>query len=76
MIGVSEQDTIGGRVERFVLDAALPPIQNTRIERIQFVVPSRFDQDGFEFKHLVDESAAVQASLITRAVDGTGMPPL
>lgn len=76
VVGVSEQDAIGGRVERFVLDAELPPIPHTRIERIQFVVPSRFDQDGFEFKHLVDESAAVQASLITRSVDGTGMPPI
>lgn len=73
VIGVSEQDAIGGRVERFVLDTALPSIPHTKIERIQFVVPSRFDQDGFEFTHLVDESAAVKTSVITRSVDGTGM---
>lgn len=76
VVGVSEQDAIGGRVERFVLDAPLPFIPHTKIERIQFVVPSRFDQDGFEFTHLVDESAAVRASLVTRSVDGTGMPPI
>lgn len=76
VVGVSEQVTFGGKtVDRFVLDAELPPIPMSAIERIEFLVPSRFDQDGFEFKHMVDESAAVQLGVVLRSVDGDGMPP-
>ena len=73
IIGVTRETPSGKPVERFTLDVALPAIALYNIERIQFVVPSRFDQDSFEFAHLVDGSAAVQSTFVTRAVDGTGM---
>ena len=65
-----------GSVERFILTAPLPAITGSRIERIQYMVPSRFDQDTFEFEHVVDESAAVNTSVVTRSVDGDGMPDI
>lgn len=65
-----------GNVERFNLTAPLPAITASRIERIQYMVPSRFDQDTFEFEHIVDESAAVNSSVVTRSVDGDGMPDI
>jgi len=55
--------------ERFVLESALPAVQVRDLERIQFMVPSRFDQDTFELSHLVDDSAAVTTSVVTRSVD-------
>lgn len=65
-----------GNIERFILSSTLPTISVSSLERIQFMVPSRFDQDTFEFEHLVDESAAVRTSAMTRSVDGDGMPEL
>lgn len=65
-----------GSVERFTLEVALPAVSVDRIERLQFMVPSRFDQDTFEFSHLVDESAAVRTSVLTRSVDIDGMPDI
>lgn len=65
-----------GDVERFTLSLALPTVNVDQIERIQFMVPSRFDQDTFEFEHLVDESAAVRTSAVTRSVDGNDMPDI
>lgn len=65
-----------GDVERFTLDRPLPELSRDQLVRIEFMVPSRFDQDGFEFIHKVDDAAAVTMSVVTRSVDGTGMPPL
>lgn len=65
-----------GGIERFTLDRPLPTLHRSQLSRIEFMVPSRFDQDGFEFHHKVDEAAAVTMSVVTRSVDGTGMPPL
>ena len=64
-----------GDVERFTLDEALPVLDRSQVSRIEFMVPSRFDQDGFELFHRVDNAAAVTMSVVTRSVDGTGMPP-
>lgn len=69
---ITNVERVGG-VERFTLDAALPSIDGARIERIQYMVPSRFDQDSFEFKHPVDESAAVLTTVLTRSVDNDAM---
>lgn len=62
--------------ERFTLNVALPLIDVSRIERIQYMVPSRFDQDTFEFAHQVDESAAVRTTVVTRSLDSDGMPDI
>lgn len=72
---ISSVSRVGG-VERFILTAPLPSIITSRIERIQYMVPSRFDQDTFEFEHVVDESAAINTSVVTRSVDGDGMPDI
>lgn len=58
------------------LDSPLPPVPLSQIERVQFIVPSRFDQDTFEFQHYVDEAKAVRVAVVTRSVDGTGMPDI
>lgn len=65
-----------GDVERFTLDEALPVLDRSQVSRIEFMVPSRFDQDGFELHHKVDAAAAVTMSIVTRSVDGTEMAPL
>lgn len=62
--------------EQFTLDRPLPPIPLDMVERISFVVPSRFDQDGFEIFHPVDDSAAASAQVVTRSSTLAGMPPL
>lgn len=62
--------------ERLLLDRDVPPIQLAQVASIQFVIPSRFDQDSFEFHHLVDESAAVRLNAVTQSADGTGMPAI
>ena len=62
--------------EVLLLDRAVPEVLLSQVERVQFMMPVRFDQDGFELKHLVDESAAVQASFAMRSADIDGMPPI
>lgn len=64
-----------GSVERFTFDNPLPTVQANEVSRIEFMVPSRFDQDAFELHHKVDDGAAVTMSVVTRSVDGTDMPP-
>lgn len=64
ILGVDEQETEQGeKIERLQLDEPLPSILGSRIKRIQFLVYARFDQDGFELKHHVDNSAVLQTSL-------------
>lgn len=65
-----------GDVERFTLDEALPVLDRSQVSRIEFMVPSRFDQDTFELFHRVDNAAAVTMSVVTRSVDGADMVPL
>lgn len=62
--------------ERFTVDQTMPPVRNEEIERIGFVVPSRFDQDAFEIQHHTDNCAAVSASVATRSTVVEGMPPI
>lgn len=62
--------------EQFTVDVSIPPIVARDIERISFVVPSRFDQDTFEIFHATDESAAVSASVVVRSSIVEGMPPI
>lgn len=63
-------------VERFVLDQAMPPILRREVERVSFIVPSRFDQDTIELFHVTDDSAAVKSSVVTRSAIVDGMPPI
>ena len=65
-----------GESELVTLDLPLPTLDPSSIERIQFVMPTRFDQDAFELKHLVDDSGAVTAAFSFRSADIEGMPPI
>lgn len=62
--------------ERIYLTKDVPPITKSLVTRIQFVVPSRFDQDRFELQHLVDSGGAVRVNLVTRSTEDAGMPPI
>ena len=72
VLGVIE----AGTSERVFVTPNIPPISQSEVESINFVVPSRFDQDGFELQHPVDDSAVVQVGLVTRSSGVEGMPPL
>lgn len=73
ILAVEQVPVADGYVERFTVNEALPVIAKTMVNRVQFIVASRFDQDSFEFTHLVDSAAAVQSSFVTRSVDSAGM---
>jgi hypothetical protein len=62
--------------ERFVFDQDLPPILKREIERINFVAPSRFDQDTIEIFHPVSDSAVAASSVVMRSSIVEGMPPI
>lgn len=62
--------------EQFVLERTLPPILKREIERIGFLVPSRFDQDTVEIFHAVAGSTAVASSVVVRSVGAENMLPL
>ena len=72
VLGVIE----AGASERVFVRPNMPPISLSEVEAVSFVVPSRFDQDGFELQHPVDDSAVVQVGLVTRSSTPDGMPPL
>lgn len=49
--------------ERFTLDQALPPVERAELSRIEFMVPSRFNQDSIEIFHPVDGGRVLQSSV-------------
>lgn len=65
-----------GDNERIFVEPALPPIPASIVAKMFFVMPVRFDQDGFEFQHPVDDSAVVRTSLVMRSADMVDMPPI
>jgi hypothetical protein len=65
-----------GLSERVFVTPNIPPITLSEVESVSFVVPSRFDQDGFELQHPVDDSAVVQVGLVVKSSTPDGMPPL
>jgi hypothetical protein len=62
--------------ERLTLDESLPPLPRDWVERVSFMIPTRFDQDTFEFKHHVDDSAVVETSLVFKSAEIDNMPPI
>jgi hypothetical protein len=60
-----EQD---GDLEKYTTEIPLAPITTSQVKRIQFLVPSRFEQDAFELLHHVDEGAAVETQIVTRSI--------
>lgn len=62
--------------ERLYVNMTMPPVNMRDIKRISWMQVVRFDQDGFELKHVVDDSVAVTAALVLRGVDPEGMPPI
>lgn len=65
-----------GAFERFHLGTSLPSATMASIALVTFMMPVRFDQDGFELHHHVDASAAMQTTLVVRSTDSTGMPAI
>lgn len=63
-------------VERVFVTIALPAIQKEAIEEISFVHPVRFEQDAFELRHLVNDSAAVSTSVVVRSTEVGDLPPI
>ena len=62
--------------ERYFLDVPLPTIQVTELSRVNFMVPSRFDQDGFELRHHVSGSTAVSTTVVLMSVDAGDLPDI
>lgn len=62
--------------ERFSVDMDMPPIDPDEVERIMFVVPSRFDADQIDIKHHVAGSYAASVGVVTRSSIVQGMPPI
>lgn len=62
--------------ERYFVDVPLPLIKRSEINRLHFMVPSRFDQDGFEMRHHVDGSHAVSTSVVLKSVDIGDLPDI
>lgn len=62
--------------ERIYVDQVMPPVDMSLVKRISWMQVVRFDQDGFEFKHSVDDSVAVTTALVFRGVDPDEMPPI
>lgn len=63
--------------ERVFLESALPSlISRSNVHRVMFIMAARFDQDGFEMNHLVDDSRAVQTSVVVRSTDIGDLPDL
>lgn len=62
--------------ERYFVDIPLPTIKPSEINRVHFMVPSRFDQDGFEIRHHVDGSHAVSTSVVLKSVDIGDLPDI
>lgn len=64
------------KIQRFELSDSLTATIGT-IRAISFLVPSRFDQDTFEFTHYVDARRVVRSALVLRSVDAVDLlPPL
>lgn len=63
-----------GSTERVFLAKPVPDFTASSLRRLSFIMPSRFDQDGFEFQHIVDGSKVVQTSIVVRSTDSNGMP--
>lgn len=73
---VAQVVTEGGGNELVYLDSDLPAITPSRVKRISWILPARFDQDSFEIKHLTDDSNVVTTAVVVRAVDNAEMPPI
>lgn len=67
---------VSATVERLTLDAGLGVFDPTKVKRVSFIMPARFDQDAFDLVHLVDQQAAVRTSVVVRSMDLRDMPPL
>lgn len=59
--------------ERIYLDEELTPAVQASVKRISYLSVVRFDQDIFEFTHLVDQSKAVQSSFVVKSTEDDGM---
>lgn len=63
-------------VDRVFVQVSLPAARKDDIEEISFVHPVRFEQDAFELRHLVNDSAAVSTSVVVRSTEVGDLPPI
>lgn len=62
--------------ERFTLASEMPPVLKREVDRLSFIVPSRFDQDTFEILHVTDSAKAAKAAVVVKSNVVAGMPPI
>lgn len=62
--------------ERITVDLDMPPISMSEIDRISFIVPSRFDQDTIELFHHTADMTAVSMAAVFKSSVVEGMPPI
>jgi hypothetical protein len=62
--------------ERIFFQSDMPAISIKDVERLMFILPARFDQDGFEFHHLVNDCAVVRTSVLVRSSNADGLPDI
>jgi hypothetical protein len=60
----------------FTFDRAIPAMRRDQILRVSFVLPVRFDQDGFELHHVTDDAKAVKAAVVVKSADIDGLPDI
>lgn len=68
--------SLGIAGDRLALDQPLPEMSRSAIERVMWMWPARFDQDGFELQHVTDSGKAVGASVTIMSSDIDGMPDI
>lgn len=67
---------ISDTIDRVLLKLAVALSEVSAIRRISFMLPVRFDQDGFELQHLVDDGTAVLTTVAVRTADLHEMEPI
>jgi hypothetical protein len=53
--------------DRMTLNASIPAMTRSQVDRISFLMPVRFDQDAFEIEHVTDDLKAVRSSVTVRS---------
>lgn len=68
------QRVTGG--ERVYFTRQMPTVSLSDVERLMFIIPARFDQDGFEIQHLVDDSGVAQTQVIVKSSNADDLPDI
>jgi hypothetical protein len=69
-------ERISNSVQRFTFEVPVPPIDRSKVLRVGYVMPVRFDQDTFELHHVSDSATAVKYAAVVKSAEIDGMPPI